>query len=130
MSGDDKVNSENESGNGHFDEAVEERPRWWIRNPAAGVLSAALLGIATLWITLSIKTPDGTPGSTLLYIVILPIALLLPAIALGGAFIAWHGLRASHGRLQMMLAVPAGLAMILNVGAVALFVRWVVAVFT
>ena len=129
MAADDKVNSEEASGQEHFDEPVEERPRWWIRNPAAGVLSALLLGIATLWVTLSIKTPDGAPGSTLLYLVILPIALLLPAIALGGAFVAWHGFRASTGQLQILLAAPAVVAVILNVAAVALFLRWVGKVF-
>ena len=87
--------------------------------------SALLLGVATLWVTLSIKTPDGAPGSTLLYLVILPIALLLPAIALGGAFVAWHGFRASTIRRQKVLVVPAAIAITLNVAAVALFVRWI-----
>jgi hypothetical protein len=97
-----------------------ERPRWWLRNPAAGVLSAAVLGVATLSVTAS---------STLLYLVILPIALLLPAIALGGAFVAWRALGAAHGGLRLALAPAAALALILNLTAVGLFVRWLGRVF-
>jgi hypothetical protein len=91
-----------------------ERPRWWLRNPAAGVLSAAVLGVATLSVTAS---------------VILPIALLLPAIALGGAFVAWRALGAAHGGLRLALAPAAALALILNLTAVGLFVRWLGRVF-
>ena len=108
---------------------LPERPRWWLRNPAAGVLTTAVLGVATIWVTLSIGTPDSAPGSTLISIVILPIALLLPAIALGGAFVAWHSFRATRGGLRIALAAPAAMALILNVAAVGLFMRWVTQVF-
>ena len=88
MGTDNRVNSgDDPTTPGPADEPAE-RPRWWLRNPAAGVLSAAVLGVATLSVTASIKTPDSAPGSTVLYLVILPIALLLPAIALGGAFVS------------------------------------------
>ena len=129
MAADNRVNSDDDPATlGQADESAE-RPRWWLRNPAAGVLSAAVLGVATLSVTASIKTPDSAPGSTVLYLVILPIALLLPAIALGGAFVAWRALGAAHGGLRLALDPPAALALILNLTAVGLFVRWMGRVF-
>ncbi|UCD68731.1 MAG: hypothetical protein JSW48_01065 [Betaproteobacteria bacterium] len=124
MSADNKVNSDDDPTTLGPADKPPERPRWWLRNPAAGVLSAAMLGVAALSVTASIKTPDPAPGSTLLYIVILPIALLLPAIAVGAAFVAWRALGAAHGGLRLALAPAAALALILNLTAVGLFIRW------
>ena len=129
MSADNRVNSDDELAAEQTEETATELPRWWIRNPAKGVITAAILGIATTWVTLSIKTPDSSPGTTLLYIVILPIALLLPAIALSGAFISWHAFQASRGRLRLILSAPAAIGLILNAIAVGLFMRWVGQVF-
>ena len=129
MSADNRVNSGDDPATEDTEESAAELPRWWIRNPAKGVITATILGLATTWVTLSIKTPDSAPGTTLIYIVILPIALLLPAMALSGAFISWHAFQASRGRLRLILAAPAALGLILNAIAVGLFVRWVGRVF-
>ena len=129
MSADNRVNSRDDPATEDTEESAAELPRWWIRNPAKGVIAAVILGLATTWVTLSIKTPDSAPGTTLLYIVILPIALLLPAIALSGAFISWHAFQASRGTLRLLLAAPAAVGLVLNAIAVALFMRWVGRVF-
>ena len=129
MTADNRVNSDDDPATEQAEETAAELPRWWIRNPAKGVITAAILGIATTWVTLSIKSPDSAPGTTLLYIVILPIALLLPAIALSGAFISWHAFQASRGRLRLLLAAPAAVGLVLNAIAVGLFIRWVGRVF-
>ena len=129
MSDDHRVNSDHEPAAIEVPDELPERPRWWLRNPAAGVLTTAVLGVATIWVTLSIRSPDSAPGSTLISLVILPIALLLPAIALGGAFVAWHSFQATRGGMRLSLAAPAAIAMILNIAAVGLFMRWVVLVF-
>ncbi len=124
MGANNRVNSDDEPTTMEPSELPTERPRWWLRNPAAGVLTAAMLGVATVYLTASFEAPDPAPGSTLLYLVILPIALLLPAIAAAGVFVAWQALRASRGRLQLTLAAPAIVAMVLNAAAVYLFIRW------
>ena len=129
MSVDNRVNSGDDPATEDTEESAAELPRWWIRNPAKGVITATILGLATTWVTLSIKTPDSAPGTTLIYIVILPIALLLPAMALSGAFISWHAFQASRGRLRLILAAPAAVGLILNAIAVGLFLRWVGRVF-
>ncbi len=129
MSADNRVNDNrigDEDDADRNDASIDEPPRWWLRNPAAGVLVSALLGIATASVTASIKMPDGAPGSTVLYLVILPIALLLPAIAVGGALVAWRALGAAQGRSRLALAPAAALALVLNLAAVGLFVRWVI----
>ncbi len=103
-----------------------ERARWWLRNPTIGVLVAAVLGVATASVTASIRTPDATPGSTLLNFVILPIALLLPTVAIGGMFVAWRAFGAARGKLRLILAAPAAIGLILNAVAVAIFTRWLI----
>lgn len=129
MGADHRVNSDDESMTAESADVPAERPRWWLRNPTAGVLSAVVLGVATLAVTASFKTPDPGAGSTIVNIVILPIALLLPAIAVGGAFVSWRALGATHGRLRLVLAPLTALALILNLTAVGLFIRWMGRVF-
>lgn len=129
MSANNRVNQQDPFAQDASDAAIPERERWWLRKPAVGVLAAAVLGVATATVTLSIRTPDSTPGATLLYLVILPIALLLPAIAIGGAFIAWRAFAATSGTMRLLLAAPATLAVVLNIAAVAVFLRWLVQVF-
>jgi len=129
VSANNRVNQEGEFAQDEAGEPIPERERWWLRKPALGVLAAAVLGVATAAVTLSIRTPDSTPGATLLYLVILPIALLLPAIAIGGAFIAWRAFTATSGTIRLLLAAPATLAVVLNIAAVAVFLRWLVQVF-
>lgn len=129
MCADNRVNANHESTTTEPSDEAPERPRWWRRNPTAGVLATAALGIAAVLVTASIKPPDPAPGSTLVSIVILPIALLLPAIALAGAIVAWNAFQATHGRVRTLLAAPCAVAMILNTAAVVLFARWVSQVF-
>jgi hypothetical protein len=129
VSANNRVNPEHAPAPDAPDNPDEERPRWWLRNPTTGVLAASVLGVATAWVTASIKSPDTSAGSTLIYLVILPIALLLPAIAVGGAFIAWRACAAAHGKLRLLLALPAAIAVLLNIAAVGLFIHWLVQAF-
>ncbi len=129
MSSEHRVKSDGASADRENSDDLPEQPRWWLRNPSLGVAVAAVLGIAAVWVTASINRSDSGQAATLVYIVILPIALLLPAIALSGAMIAWHAFQATRGRLRLMLAAPAAAAVILNTAAIGLFIRWVAGVF-
>ncbi len=129
MSSEQRVKSDGASADRENSDDLPEQPRWWLRNPSLGVAVAAVLGIAAVWVTASINRSDSGQAATLVYIVILPIALLLPAIALSGAMIAWHAFQATRGRLRLMLAAPAAAAVILNTAAIGLFIRWVAGVF-
>lgn len=130
MGANNRVNSDDEGTTAGPVDAPAEKPRWWLRNPALGVVSATVLGVATASTTASIEAPDPAPGSTLLYLVVLPIALMLPALAAAGVFIAWRAFQASGGRLRVVLATPAAAAIALNVYAIALFGRWLMQVVT
>lgn len=130
MSSEHRVNLGAASGHEQHPEEPPERPRWWLRNPPLGVAIAVALGIATVWVTSSFQRPASDELATVIYIVILPIALLLPACALSAALIAWFALRAATGRLRLMLAVPAAAAVVLNAIAIGLFIRWLTRVFT
>ncbi len=129
MSSEDRVKFSGAAAHEQHADKSPERPRWWLRNPALGVAVAVALGIATVWVTFSFQRPAARQMATLIYIVILPIALLLPACALSGALIAWFALRAATGRLRLMLAAPAAAAVVLNTTAIGLFIRWLTRVF-
>ena len=129
MSSEHRVKSAGASTEPDDAEDLPERPRWWLRNPSLGVALAMVLGIAAVWITSSINRSNSGQAATLIYIVILPMALLLPAIALSGALIAWHAFRSTHGRVRLVLAAPAAAAVILNTAAIGLFLRWIAGIF-
>ena len=129
MSTEHRVKSAGTSPDSEDAEDLPERPRWWLRNPSLGVAAAAILGIAAVWVTSSINRSNSGQAATLIYIVVLPIALLLPAIALSAAMIAWHAFQSTRGRLRLLLAAPAAAAVILNSAAIGLFIRWVAGVF-
>lgn len=129
MSSEHRVKSTGASTEADDAEELPERPRWWLRNPSLGVALAVVLGIAAVWITSSINRSNSDQEATLIYIVILPMALLLPAIALSGALIAWHAFQSTRGRLRLLLAAPAAAAVILNTAAIGLFLRWIVGIF-
>jgi len=128
VSADPRVNSDEETGSMNPPEDGPERPRWWIRRPAMGIVASAVLGVAAFLVTLTIGTPASDPGMIFTNLVILPIALLLPAIALGGAMVAWHAFGQTCGRQRLMLAFPAAIGLLLNSAAIAVFTKWVVQV--
>jgi len=124
VSADPRVNSDEPADtNGSADDAAQT-PRWWLRRPAAGIAAAMTLGVAALLVTTSIGAPGSEPGTAFTNLVVLPIALLLPAIALGAAMIAWHAFRHTRGRQRLLLTVPMSIALVCNVAAIIAFARW------
>lgn len=65
----------------------------------------------------------------LFYFVTLPVALLLPAVALAGALMGWDALRASTGPPRRMLLPIFGAALLADTLAIAAFARIVAALF-
>ena len=126
MSADPRVNSDETTRMTSPADEVAEIPRWWLRRPASGIAAAMILGITALLVTTSIGTPGAAPGTAFTNLVVLPIALLLPAIALGAAMIAWHAFGNTRGRQRLLLAVPASIALISNAAAIVAFARWAV----
>jgi hypothetical protein len=96
--------------------------RWWQQRPLLGVMASLALGLATVWIAGSLEPPRAE--ERIAYLISLPIALLLPACALAGGYIAWQAWVASDKRPA--LAVPAFLAASANAIAIGLFFRVVV----
>ncbi len=128
MSADPRVNSDEKTCMSGPEDEATERQRWWLRHPASGVVASMFVGVAAFLLASSIGKPGSDPGTAFTNLVVLPIALLLPAIALGGAMVAWHAFGRTQGRLRLMLTVPAAIAVILNAAAIAAFARWVVQV--
>ena len=128
MCADPRVNSDDPVVSTEHVEEQSGRPRWWLKNPALGVFASLALGVAAFLLTSAIGKPGKDPGTAFTNLIILPIALLLPAIALGGALVAWHAFGSTQGRLRLMLAIPMAIALILNSAAIAIFARWAVRV--
>lgn len=124
MSADPRVNSDEIPSVTNPQDETPEQPRWWLRRPAFGIAASLLLGIAAFLVTSSIGQPDSDPGAAFTNLVILPIALLLPAIALGAAMVAWHAFARTRGKQRLLMVVPAAIALILNTAAIAGFARW------
>lgn len=126
MSADPRVNSDESASIASTADEAAQTPRWWVRRPVTGIVAALILGIAALLVTMSIGNPGSEPGTAFTNLVVLPIALLLPAIALGAAMIAWHAFGHTHGRQRLLLTAPAAIALVLNVAAIVAFARWAV----
>jgi hypothetical protein len=93
--------------------------RWWRQRPRLGVAVSLATGVAALWLAQALAAPS--PEARIAYLVSLPIALLLPALAVAAGLMGWQAWRASHS--SPLLAVPALAAMGANLIAVWLFVR-------
>lgn len=98
-------------------------PPWWQHRPASGVALAVALGIATLWISLSLLAAPRADDARFLRFVTLPFLLFVPAASVFGVFLAARALRAASGFSQVLLAVPSILALLANLLALAQFAR-------
>jgi hypothetical protein len=105
-------------------------PRWWQRSPALGIAAALATGVAGIWLLGALGRPAGTAQSAFLYMATLPMALLLPALALFGALIAWRSYAASEGRWRLVLTLPAFAALAINSLVIGLFLRFLAQIFT
>ena len=130
MAVDPGVNDDHEEQTGSAEDDQALPVRWWLRRPALGILLSMLLGMAAFLVTASIGTPGSDPGTTVTNLVVLPIALLLPVIALAAALVAWSAFGQTRGQQRAFLLLPLAAALLLNSSAIAMFARWVLRVFT
>jgi hypothetical protein len=91
-----------------------------------GVTASLAGGLSASWIVHALAPPQ-PGGSAFLHLVTLPIALLLPALALVAALIGWQAWRASGWSAWLALPLLAALAS--HALAVAFFVQIVIALF-
>lgn len=100
--------------------------RWWKRNPPLGVFVALVGATAALGLLLALGRPVPGGHATFVYMTTLPIALLLPAICVAGAFLAWQAAKGASLRMRWWLLAAAILAVIANIAAVGLFMRFLI----
>jgi hypothetical protein len=96
---------------------------WWQHRPGMGIVLAAALGIATLWISLSLLAAPQADDARFLRFVTLPFLLFVPAASVFGVFLAARALSAARGFSRVLLAAPAALALVANLLALAQFAR-------
>lgn len=112
------------------DDPAETEPlRWWKRWPELGIAAGLLTGIAGFGLLRALGRPTQTSEATFLYMVSLPIALLLPALALLGTLLVRECFSEIHGRRRLAMALPAAAAAITNVLAIGMFLRFVLQIF-
>lgn len=105
--------------------ATSESVRWWIRRPELGIAAGLITGIAGIWILSALGWPSHASEAAFLYMVTLPIALLLPALALLGTLVVRSSFSALHGRRRLAMALPALAAAASNILAIGMFLRFV-----
>ncbi|MEO8166466.1 MAG: hypothetical protein ABI619_13830 [Betaproteobacteria bacterium] len=99
------------------DDASDTRsPPWWQRSPPLAASAALAIGLATLWFGNMLGRVPLDDQSTLGYLLMLPMLLIVPVFSAAGlrlAWVAWGG--ASTGprwMLAVLVAVAAnGLAL-------------------
>ncbi len=131
MSPEDKVNLE-ASGRGvdsrGGNEPGDAAPPWWRRRPALGIAASLTAGMSTALLLGALGPPAQGAGAAFVYLVTLPIALLMPALALAAALIAWQALGAARPALRPLLIVPATIAFAANIVSLGMFLRFVLQV--
>jgi hypothetical protein len=117
-----------QEGSAHDD--ADTRPRWWQRSPVLGIAAGLATGVSGIWLLRALGRPAQSADSAFLYMATLPIALMLPALALFGALIGWRSHAALRGPARLAWAAPAVAAVALNILAIGMFLRFVIQIFS
>jgi hypothetical protein len=107
------------AGNIDTEEAI--RP-WWRRSFALAACAAAAIGLGTLWFANMLGRVPLDAHSTLGYLLMLPLLLIVPAFSAAGLRLCWLALQVC-GRLRWMIRMLVLAAVAANAWAIALFVR-------
>src|SRR3954452_5196776 len=123
----DSSNQREEVSDSAIDLTEDLRP-WWKRSPPLAASAALAIGLATLWFANMLGRVPLDRHSTLGYLLMLPLLLIVPAFSAAGirlALVAWHG-----RPLRSLYSVLALAAMAPNLVALAGFARALLRIFS
>jgi hypothetical protein len=123
----DSSNQREEVSDSAIDLTEDLRP-WWKRSPPLAASAAFAIGLATLWFANMLGRVPLDGHSTLGYLLMLPLLLIVPAFSATGirlAFVAWHS-----RPLRSLYSVLALAAMAANLVALAGFASALLRIFS
>jgi hypothetical protein len=92
---------------------------WWRRSPALAAGAALAIGLATLWFANMIGRVPLDAHSTLGYLLMLPLLLIVPAFSAAGLRLSW--LAQGNATRGWIIGTTAWAAMAMNAVAIARF---------
>jgi hypothetical protein len=108
---------------------TEDLRPWWKRSPSLAASAGLAIGVATWWFGNMLGRVPLDGQSTLGYLLMLPLLLIVPAFSAAGIRLAW--LAWSRGRpLRSMFSVLALAAMGANLVALARFASALLRIFS
>jgi hypothetical protein len=84
------------------DHGGEIRP-WWRRSPPLAAAAALAIGVATLWFANMLGRVPLDSNSTLGYLLMLPLLLIVPAFSAAGLRLSWLALH-GDGSMKWIIA--------------------------
>lgn len=102
-----------------------ETKSWTLRNPFLTSVFLILLGIIALWIISNLRSPTSF-NDVFTFLIVIPILLLLPGVALAASFLCVSLLKISLVRpVNWPATITSTLALLLNVLAIIFFIKTV-----
>jgi len=101
------------------DSEEEIRP-WWRRSPMLAAFASLAIGLATLWFANMLGRVPLDSNSTLAYLLMLPLLLIVPAFSATGLRLSWLALR-GHGATTWIIGTLVLAAATLNGWAITGF---------
>ncbi|MEO8158131.1 MAG: hypothetical protein ABI648_10070 [Betaproteobacteria bacterium] len=111
-----------------IDLLVEIRP-WWQRSPPLAAGASLAIGLATLWFANMLGRVPLDSHSTLGYLLMLPLLLIVPAFSAAGLRLAWLAMR-SGAQPRWLIATIALGATLANGLAITGFVASLARIFS
>jgi hypothetical protein len=108
------------AGNATLDADEPIRP-WWRRSPALAACAAAAIGLGTLWFANMLGRVPLDADSTLEYLLMLPLLLIVPAFSAAGLRLSWIAAR-TRGHHRWIIGTVVLVAVAANGWAIASFV--------
>jgi hypothetical protein len=98
----------------------EEIRPWWRRSPMLAASASLAIGLATLWFSNMLGRVPLDSNSTLAYLLMLPLLLIVPAFSAAGLRLSWLALR-GHGTPIWIIGTVVLAAAIANAWAISGF---------
>jgi hypothetical protein len=114
------------------DAAADEAPArtWWQRSAPLAAGASLAIGAATAWFGGMLGRVPLDSHSTIGYLLMMPLLLIVPAFSLAALRLGWSAWNDRATTARAMVAVLAGCALVLNLLALARFASAIARIFS